>query len=274
MSVIRLVGTATLSLLVMFGTTSINAQDADSAQPEAQRRLELQLEAIREREKWLLHQLERAKNGETIEENGPWGEPPRRGGPAGDAQPRELREDEMLAVIRDFRAKNPESAEYSPFHDILDSDGPDRKRLLRRLEPRLRKLVDLRERSPEQYEARLLELSAGMQIAKAARELGMIIADADASEADQDTASENLRAAISAAFDAKSAVAKQELADVQAKLDALTQEIADAEEQRQARIDRQFEAILSKIKAGGWMRTSPDRRGPGREDRGRRSGND
>jgi hypothetical protein len=267
-------GMVLLALSTMSTVYSAAAQNNKPQEPALRERLVDQLERTRERERWLEIQLERIDNGEEIDKaqfsRDRFESQPRREGD----QPREIIESELLLVVDDLLGQDNESDRPSPFRDILKSEGVERTRLLRGLEPRLRKLVELRDRDPEKYEIHLQEMRAGMQIAKAARSLGVTMAESE-SEEEIEAAKQKLRAAISEAFDARAAMALHELAAVQDKLNDLTEEIANAETQRQDRIEMQFEAILRKVKDGGWAKRERNgERGPPDGGRPRRSGDD
>ena len=262
------------TVCLLGSAVSVSAQDDKPSKAELRERLVDQLERTREREQWLEVQLKRFDSGELPEREAFERDQPDKHEPFGGGQPRQFSDEELLLVVKDLREQVGQPGEGGPFRDILASEGAERDRLLRRLAPRLGRLVELRERSPEQYKVHLNEMRAGMDIARAARNLGMLMAESDADESAIEDAKSDLREAISAGFDAKAAMARQELAEVQERLDSLKQEIADAEAEREERIEKQFTAIIKKIKDGGWMKRGRDRRPREGDGRARRSGND
>lgn len=208
--------------------------------------LEQQLERLRMRERWLERQIQAIDRGETPER-------PDQADVAEPDQPRELTPEDnakFIAVLRDLHEDRELAGDESPFKRVLETDGPERDRLLRRLAPRLQRLVDLKDTDPERYEATKQEMVAGLKIARAARELSMTMRDKNATPESQAQAKDALRSAIAAGFDARAAMTRYELRDAQARLEDLTSEVAKAESERDQRISEQFERMLRRIETG------------------------
>lgn len=230
-------------------------RDPDRA--EARRHLQEQLDRIRERERWLTRQIESFDRGEP--ESLREGEEPRHRPEWADSPEERLR---LLGVLRDLQSDPELAGIESPFRQVLETEGPERDRLLRRLAPRLQNLVELKGRDPERYEAGRREMVTGIKIARAARLMGQALSDPEASKESIQQARGVLRATIADGFDARAANTRLEVLDVQAKLDSLNEEVARAEAERESRIDEQLEAFVKRIEQFG--------KGPG-ADRGSNS---
>ena len=234
--------------------------------------LKHQLERLQMRERWLKRQIEAIDRGETPE-------PPMQRGPhepdRHQTEPRIENDDEAyLAVLRDLQ----EDSEFnggkdSPFQRVLETDGPERERLIRRLAPRLQRLVDLKDRDPERYDATKQEMLAGLKIAKAARALSIAMQDSESTEEELAFARDDLRNAIALGFDARAAMTRYELRDAEQRLNELSAEVSKAESEREQRINEQYEHMLERIESGE-DDAKPSRhdrdRGPSQRERGQK----
>ncbi|RNC81562.1 MAG: hypothetical protein ED559_07165 [Phycisphaera sp.] len=234
-----------------FGLPAIS-QPGERGAPDRERlreRLTEELERTREKERWLLAKLDSVDDDTGHVESllgRDWGEP--RGRPGADLQPMgEADTKRMVSLLRDIHANYPDLEANSPFRRVLDKDTEDRRRLLQRMAPKLRELLKLRDTNTEKYELRRDEMIAGFAIAKAARRLGVVMHQEEPDQSDIDYAKQALRDSISLGFDAKAAVARYELGEVQAKLEKLSTEIETAESERTERIEDYYEAMLRKI---------------------------
>jgi len=219
-----------------------------------------QLERLRMRERWLTRQLEAMDRGESPEAEGNWREPDRGGGVI---QPEER--DRLLAVVRDLQADPELAGEPSPFAEALAKEGPERDRVLARIAPRLRTLVELRDSDPERYAATRTETIAGMRIFRAARLLGLAIRDEGSTDVQIEEARQGLRSAIAAGFDARAELMRYELRDAEERLAELRREIAEAESQRDQRIGEQFDRMLRRVEAADGPAPGEGRR-PSRDE--------
>lgn len=223
-----------------------------------------QLERLRMRERWLERQIEAMDRGEKPEP-APHGEPDAR-------RPEKLSDEDkqrLLGVLRDLQSDPDLAGGETPFQRILETEGPERERLLVRLAPRLQRLIDLKDNDPERYDATRREMVAGIKIARAARQFGIAMRDPDATDETMQQARRVLRAAIAEGFDARAEMMKFELKDAQDKLDSLTSEVSRAESERDRRIDEQLDRMSKRIEAGGEPRgTGGEERPP--QDRERR----
>jgi len=251
-------------------TTASGQEERPHRQPsreELRQDMQQQLERLQMRERWLQRQIESIDRGDMPERPQPGeGEPPHerdRG--------RELTAEDQakfIAVLRDIQSDRGNSGEDSPFARILEKEGPERDRILRKLAPRLQRLVDLKDTDPERYEATKDEMIAGLDIAHAARKLSLELRNPEASEASTLEASNALREAIAKGFDARAAMTRYELQDVEQRLEVLTAEVSQAEAQRDERIEEQFQNMLRRIESGNDAALDspdgPSRRGPQR----------
>jgi len=229
--------------------------------------LQDQLERLRLRERWLTRQIDAMDRGEVPEQSGPEGEGPK---PDRGVTPEERQK--LMGVLRDLQSDPALAGGDSPFKHILEAQGPESERLIARLAPRLRNLVELKDADEERYAAARKEMVAGIQIARAARQFGLTARDPDVTDESLNQARRVLRAAIAAGFDARAEMMRYELRDAQERLDSLTQEITDAEFERDARIDEQLRNMVKRIESSdGWEdREIP----PGKERRARPSRDD
>lgn len=239
--------TALVGFVSLVLTSGAGAQDGPEPRrpdrTEVRSHLQEQLDRLRERERWLTAQIEAMDRGEKPE--GAEADEPRHR-PGWSSTPEERRR--LLAVLRDLQS-DPELAEgESPFRQVLETEGPERDRLLMRLAPRLKNLAELRGGDPEMYEASRREMIAGIKIARAARMLGMALRNPESNEESLRQARRVLRAAIADGFDARAATARLEVRSVQAKLDGLIEEVTRAEAERDSRIDEQLESFVARMK--------------------------
>ena len=217
------------------------------------------------RERWLTRQIEAMDRGESPVQPGPEGESPKpdRGLTAEERQ-------KLMGVLRDLQSDPALSGGDSPFKHILESQGPESERLIARLAPRLRNLVEFKGTDEERYATARKEMVAGIQIARAARQYGLTARDQNASDEAKNQARRVLRAAIAAGFDARAEMMRYELRDAQERLDSLTQEIAEAESERDARIDEQLTNMVNRIESSDQW----DDRDPSLKDRRQRPSRD
>ncbi|GAB5495338.1 MAG: hypothetical protein Phyf2KO_04180 [Phycisphaerales bacterium] len=269
----------TLILLAGFGIASdAVSQHRDGGEPNREQlreRLTAELERTRERERWLMAKLE-SVNDNSIE-LGPQLDRDRReenqGRPGQERLPMsEEVTKRMISLLRDIHAHDPSLEADSPFRRVLDNDTDDRRRLLQRMAPKLHELLKLRESNNEKYELRRDEMIAGFAIARAARRLGVAMHQDEVAPGDIESAKQALHDAISRGFDAKAAVTKYELGEVERKLEKLSHEIDSAENERAERIESHYEAMLLRIEnnATHGNEIKPDmhreRRRPSRND--------
>ena len=236
---------------------------------ELRQDLEQQLQRLRMRERWLERQLDAIDRGEAPE-------PPEQGenrGPDRQWEPSAEDNEKYLAVLRDLQQDEKLAGEASPFAKVLETEGPERDRLLRRLAPRLQRLVDLKDTDPERYEATKREMIAGLQIARAARELSIAVRDADATDEKIAQAQNALRDAIANGFDARAEMTRYEIRDAEERLEQLNGEVSRAEAEREQRITEQLDRMVERIRSGADAGEpgGPDRRPPLRGDRGSKS---
>lgn len=272
-----LIGILALVVGLSFGSPVVS-QPREGGEPDREKlreRLTAELERTRERERWLVAKLD-SVDDDSVEIDPQFdrdrrGDP--RGRPGGDPQPiSETDTKRMISLLRDIHANDPNLDSDSPFRRVLDNDTEDRRRLLQRMAPKLRELLKLRDSNTEKYELRRDEMIAGFAIARAARLLGVAMRQEDPAQADIDEAKQNLRDAISRGFDAKAAVTKFELGEVEAKLEKLSTEIESAESERSERIEGHYQAMLRKIEehatreVGKVPGEQRERRRPSRDD--------
>ncbi len=230
--------------------------------------LQDQLERVRMRELWLTRQIEAMEKGERPEQAGPGGEGSR---PDRVLSPEDRRK--LWSVLRDLQADPALAGNDSPFAHIVDAEGPEADRLLQRLAPRLRNLVELKENDQERYVAARQEMVAGIHIARAAKQYGLMLRDPEASEDDLNQARRVLRAAIADGFDARATMTRYELRDAEERLDSLKADISEAESQREARIDEQLRGMILRIKSADEGR-GRDQEQPSRDRRPKPSRDD
>ncbi len=113
---------------------------------------------------------------------------------------------------------------------------------------RLRELVELRERDPEGFEIRRVEMRAGLEVLRHAGQLrDLLTADADSDEID--SAERALRQAVENGFDAKGAVLRYEIARTTERLGDMQRRLDDAEAGRNSIIEEHFQRLLRRIQA-------------------------
>ena len=253
MRISALYGFAVLLAGISFACSAFS-QTGESGSPERERlreRLTQELERTREKERWLIAKLDGFDDDTVNIDSMPGrdrGEP--RGRPRAELQPMgEADTKRMISLLRDIHANDPDLEADSPFRRVLDNDTEDRRRLLQRMSPKLRELLKLRDTNSEKYELRRDEMIAGFAVARAARRLGVAMHQEEPDQSDIDAAKQSLLDAISMGFDAKAAVARHELGEVQIKLEKISTEIETAENERSERIQDYYEAMLRKIES-------------------------
>lgn len=154
------------------------------------------------------------------------------------------------AMLRELRAKDPERA--------------DRK--LREGLPRIRWLMDLRERDPEAYRLRLLDIRHGREAFEAARALAAYdrehTNDQDKSSAERQELADRVRAALREQYEVRGQLLEHEITRLDQDLSKRRAELAGRTGGREAAIGRGFDKLRERARE--WLRNSGGHGGPGR----------
>lgn len=166
------------------------------------------------------------------------------------------------AMLRELRAKDPERA--------------DRK--LREGLPRIRWLMDLRERDPEAYRLRLLDIRHGREAFEAARALAAFdrenTGDQAKSSAEREVLSERVRTALREQYEVRGKLLEHEISRLDQDLSKRRSELAGRAGGREAAISRGFDKLRERAREwlrnksgpGGPARSKPRDPGPSRND--------
>lgn len=177
------------------------------------------------------------------ERGGPDGPPVERGpmerGMEGGPQSPEERE-RLMATMR----------EHMPGLAALVERVPEegRERMLRRIAPRVREAMALKERDPKLFELKAAELRGGIAVmaaARSARELSRRERDGEAEIAPKrDAAKAALREAMAAQFDTRAELQRHEVELLAARLEALKERVSKQAAERDAKIDEMVRRVL------------------------------
>lgn len=159
------------------------------------------------------------------------------------------------AMLRDLRTKDPERA--------------DRK--LREGLPRIRWLMDLRERDPEAYRLRLLDIRHGREAFEAARALAAFdrenTGDQEKASAERQELTERVLTALREQYEVRGKLLEHEISRLDQDLSKRRAELAARPGGREAAIGRGFDKLRERARE--WMQ---NRGGPGDRARGKPRG--
>lgn len=119
---------------------------------------------------------------------------------------------------------------------------------------RLRELAELRDRDPEAFTLRRTEIKMGLDVLRLSAELRDLFSSG-ADEAAIEAASDRLRGAVAAGFDAKSAVLESEIDRTEQKLVGMRTKLDSARANRSEIIESHFSKLLQRIERATDRRT-------------------
>lgn len=155
---------------------------------------------------------------------------------------RPLTDDERAAVREFLRSAQPRL--HSMFDELEKADPEEAGRKLREMFPRLRPLIEMRQRDPRQYEARLNELRSGREAMDSARRVVELERPGSgAAEADLAAARQALRAAVAAHIEARTEIRRLDLDRQIARAQTERQEM----DSRSGERDSEIEAMVNRM---------------------------
>lgn len=158
---------------------------------------------------------------------------------------RPLTEEERAAVREFLRSAQPR------LHTMLDelekADPEEAGRKLREMFPRLRPLIEMRQRDPRQYEARLNELKSGREAMDAARRVVEIEQPGSgAAEGDLAAARQALLAAVGAHLDARTEIRRLDLDRQIARAQKERQELDSRSGERDSEVEHMVDRMIER----------------------------
>lgn len=186
---------------------------------------------------------------------GPEGQGPRGPGRGG-REPmldRPLTDEERAAVREFLRSAQPRL--HAMFDELEKADPEEAGRKLREMFPRLRPLIELRQRDPKQYEARLNELRSGREAMDSARRVVELEQPGSgAAEADLAAARQALRGAVAAHLEARTEIRRMDLdrqiARAQTERQEMDRRTGDRDSEIEAMVNRMIERERQRAQDG------------------------
>lgn len=176
---------------------------------------------------------------------------PGRSGPGGGGGGREpmldrpLTDDERAAVREFLRSAQPRL--HAMFDELEKADPEEAGRKLREMFPRLRPLIELRQRDPKQYEARLNELRSGREAMDSARRVVELEQPGSgAAEGDLAAARQALRGAVAAHLEARTEIRRMDLDRQIARAQSERQEMDNRTSDRDSEIDEMVNRMIER----------------------------
>ncbi len=146
----------------------------------------------------------------------------------------------LMAVLREHMPAMAQVVEHVP------EEG--RERMLRRIAPRVREAMALKERDPKLFELKASELRGGIAVMAAARSARELMRREHDGEADigvkRDGAKKALREAMAAQFDTRAELQRHEVELLSSRLEALKERVSKQASERDARIDEMVRRVM------------------------------
>ena len=193
-------------------------------------------------------------------------------GPPGPRGPLQMSPAEAERTLENLRKELPDVANAL---DELRKESPRMAEgMTRRLAPRFRDAMELREREPELFRLRVEEIRSGMGVLRAIRSyrVAQELPETDAAKTQRVTdATTQVRSAVAAALDQRLAIQEYETKRLERRLEQLKRELAERRERKDEAVSKMVERVQEGEMPGGLFGDSgpkgPDGPRPDREPR-------